>query len=76
MKRYVAFLRGMNLGRRRIKNGELCALSRQVSQLGPGASEEEPKVEIMHLECIIATCVLLPHPPRSAGGHGFPRKRG
>ncbi len=25
MKRYVAFLRGMNLGRRRIKNGELCA---------------------------------------------------
>ena len=25
MKRYVAFLRGMNLGRRRIKNGELCS---------------------------------------------------
>ena len=25
MNRYVAFLRGMNLGRRRIKNPELCA---------------------------------------------------
>ena len=25
MQRYVAFLRGMNLGRRRIKNDELCA---------------------------------------------------
>ena len=25
MARYVAFLRGMNLGRRRIKNPELCA---------------------------------------------------
>jgi len=25
MKRYVAFLRGMNLGKRRIKNPELCA---------------------------------------------------
>ena len=26
MNRYVAFLRGMNLGRRRIKNPELCAV--------------------------------------------------
>ena len=25
MNRYVAFLRGMNLGRRRVKNPELCA---------------------------------------------------
>lgn len=30
MNRYVAFLRGMNLGRRRIKNPELCAAFEQI----------------------------------------------
>ena len=30
MPRYIAFLRGMNLGRRRIKNPELCAAFEQI----------------------------------------------
>ena len=31
MATYVAFLRGMNLGRRRVKNAELCACFKQMS---------------------------------------------
>ena len=37
------------------------ALSRQVSQLGPGVGEEAPKVAIMHLECTIATQIGAAH---------------
>jgi uncharacterized protein (DUF1697 family) len=37
MKRYVAFLRGMNLGKRRIKNDELCACFEAIGLRSPQA---------------------------------------
>lgn len=37
MSRYVAFLRGMNLGRRRIKNDELCACFEAMGFVGAAA---------------------------------------
>ncbi len=61
MNRYVAFLRGMNLGRRRIKNPELCAAFEDIGFTNVsaflasgnvifGADDSEPQVVAVAIE--------------------------